>query len=103
MGRLRGVLSQWPALALPFLFAVPGGSSAEEPRAPEIVEPTLAPAAGVPPDQELLREIELVMSWELLQEWDPEEDLPIPVEHATPEPGETADPSAPEAAEEAGP
>ncbi|NRA01685.1 MAG: hypothetical protein HRU00_03690 [Myxococcales bacterium] len=78
MGRSRGDLKRWPALALPFLLAVPGVSRADE-------APSAVPAVAAQPgeidaqDLALLRELDLVLDWELIQDWDPVEDLPIPM------------------------
>ena len=47
---------------------------AGDPTPPVPSEPTLTDE-----DQELLRNLELLVEWELLREWDPEEALPIPV------------------------
>jgi hypothetical protein len=43
--------------------------SGAEPGNPELTEE----------DAQLLREIDLLLEWELLRDWDPEENLPIPV------------------------
>ena len=65
MGRSRGDLKRWPALALPFLLAVPAVAA--------------QPGEIDAQDLALLRELDLVLDWELIQDWDPVEDLPIPM------------------------
>jgi hypothetical protein len=49
----------------------PGASAPESPGEPREVSPE---------DRELLEELDLLLQWEMLVEWDPEEDLPIPIE-----------------------
>ena len=48
---------------------------AGEPPTPALSEPTLTDE-----DLELLRNLDLLVEWELLREWDPEEALPIPID-----------------------
>jgi hypothetical protein len=35
-------------------------------------------------DMELLRELNVLLEWDLLRDWDPEEHLPIPVDAPAP-------------------
>lgn len=40
-------------------------------------------AAPLPPeDRALLEDLDLLLDWEMMTQWDPAEDLPIPVESA---------------------
>jgi hypothetical protein len=51
------------------------GGGAAAPKATASVEEELTPE-----DREILRQLELFSDWELLKEWDPGEDLPIPLD-----------------------
>ncbi len=67
------------ALGLPLFVAADLGQQNEAPklRTPGAAQ-TALPALS-PEDLQLLRELPLLMEWELLRNWDPEQDLPIPV------------------------
>ncbi len=67
------------ALGLPLLVAADLGQQNEAPktRTPGAAQ-TALPALS-PEDLQLLRELPVLTEWELLRDWDPEEDLPIPV------------------------
>ncbi len=67
------------ALGLPLLVAADLGQQNEGPKtrtpgAAQTALPVLSPE-----DLQLLRELPVLTEWELLRDWDPEEDLPIPV------------------------
>ncbi len=67
------------ALGLPLLVAADLGQQNEAPksRTPGAAQ-TALPALS-PEDLQLLRELPVLTEWELLRDWDPEQDLPIPV------------------------
>ncbi len=72
------------ALGLPLLVAADLGQQNEAPktRTPGAAQ-TALPALS-PEDLQLLRELPVLTEWELLRDWDPEEDLPIPVGSSAP-------------------
>lgn len=76
------------ALGLPLLVAADLGQQNEAPKtrtpgAAQTALPVLSPE-----DLQLLRELPVLTEWELLRDWDPEEDLPIPVGSRPPSPKE---------------
>lgn len=68
-----GHLNAW-ALGL-WVAAFPPGAAAESTSAPAEEAVELSPE-----DRELLEELDLLLQWELLFEWDPETALPIAIE-----------------------
>ena len=79
------------ALGLPLLVAADLGQQNEAPKsrtpgAAQTALPALSPEdlqllreLPVLTEWELLRELPVLTKWELLRDWDPEQDLPIPV------------------------
>jgi hypothetical protein len=51
--------------------------------------PAPAPEPLRPGDEAVLRDVDLLLEWELLQGWDPAENLPIPL---PPEPAKAPEP-----------
>ena len=70
------------ALGLPLLVAADLGGANESPdsRTTGATSRTARTPALSREDLELLRELPVLAEWELLRDWDPEEDLPIPID-----------------------
>jgi len=89
---LRAWQTRLLALGLPLLVAADLGPHKESPNS----RPADAASrmAGSPAlsreDLAILRALPILTEWELLRDWDPEEDLPIPVDAPAPRRGETS-------------
>lgn len=71
-------------LGLPLLVAADLGQQNEAPKTRPPGAAQAALPALSPEDLQLLRELPVLTEWELLRDWDPEEDLPIPVASPAP-------------------
>ncbi len=72
------------ALGLPLLVAADLGQQNQAPKTRPAGAAQAALPVLSPEDLQLLRELPVLTEWELLRDWDPEEDLPIPVGSAAP-------------------
>ncbi|MBW2280617.1 MAG: hypothetical protein JRG76_00085 [Deltaproteobacteria bacterium] len=78
MGWLRGDLRRLPATLADLAPPAPRPKDAAEDAA------THTGAELTPEDQKVLDALEMLMDLELLEDWDPHEDLPIPVAPSAP-------------------
>jgi hypothetical protein len=76
---LRAWQTHLLALGLPLLVAADLGQQNQAPKTRPAGAAQAALPVLSPEDLQLLRELPVLTEWELLRDWDPEEDLPIPV------------------------